>query len=295
MRYLLAQPASLRFQWELDVVLTNIYSLDEDADICVLFALVDRESPDVVKHIRSRYPRAEVQAYNDARPDKSYPPTIRPYLWHRYLTEDPAREQETYFQIDSDVIFRQLPDFSQIPFSETVWYGSDCGGYIDYQYLKTRKNGEEIVDNFAKIIGVDRSVIKDTPGAGAQWVLVKPTAQYWLKVYHDSQALHDYLKGVDSDIQKWTAEMWAQLYAAPYLGIEMKTHPELDFCRPTDDIKMWDMVKILHNAGVTKDMKDFLFYKGKYVRNLPLGRDYNWVRRDKAGWHYAQALAAIKP
>lgn len=292
MKYLLAQPAQNRFQWELEVALANIYSLDGDADICVLFAYVDQESKLVVQTIQQRFPKAEVHVYRDKRPDRSYQPAVRPYLWHCYLLEDPAREQEVYFQIDSDVIFRELPDFSQIPFSETEWYGSDCGHYIDYEYLSSCRNGQEIIRNFAEIIGIDESVIRDTPGVGAQWILVKPTAQYWLKVYYDSIELYEYLKGVDSDIQKWTAEMWAQLYAAPYFGIEQKIHPELDFIRPTEPIEEWERVKMLHNAGVTRDQQRELFFKGRYDRNSPLGRSMDWIDRSKAGWHYGKAIEA---
>ena len=293
MRYLLAQPAQTRFQWELEVALTNILSHKEEVEIICLFLRVDRASDAVVATLQARYPSVEMHTYDDRREDKSYHPTVRPYLWHCYLSEDPTLEQGTYFQIDADVIFRELPDFTKIPYDEKTWYGSDCAGYIDYEYLRTRKNGEEIVDNFARIIGVDRSVIETTEGVGAQWVLVKPTAEYWLKVYEDSTKLYDYLKTVKSNIQRWTAEMWAQLYAAPYFGIEQKIHKELDFCRPTDDVKMWDMVKILHNAGVLDTADEYLFYKGKYDQRMPFDDDLSYVRRDKAGIKYAEAIKQV--
>ena len=291
MRYMLCQPAQLRFQWELEVVLTNILSHDGEADIVCLLGRVDDSSEKVFREIKNRYPNIETHLYEDERDNRSYHPTIRPYLWHKYLLEDTQRQNDTYFQIDADVIFRELPDFSKIPFSEKTWYGSDCSGYIDYQYLKTRKNGEEIVDNFARIIGVDRKIIENTDGAGAQWILVKPNAEYWLKVYEDSQKLYDYLRPVKSDIQKWTAEMWAQLYNAPYFGIQQKIHSELDFCRPTDDIEEWDKVKILHNAGVLDDKE--LFYKGKYDQRTPFGDDLSYVKHDKAGIKYADAIKAV--
>lgn len=294
MRYMLCQPAQLRFQWELETVLTNILSLDGKADIVCLFGRVDDEdSNGVVEYLSNRYPTVEMHLYNDARSEKMYHPTIRPYLWHLYLSEDPIREQDIYFQIDSDIIFRELPDFTKIPYDEKTWYGSDCAGYIDYQYLKTRKLGDEIVDNFASILGVDRKVIENTEGVGAQWILVKPTAEYWKKVLEDSDRLYQYLQPLKSNIQKWTAEMWAQLYNASYFGIEQKIHAELDFCRPTDDVKMWDMVKILHNAGVLGSADEYLFYKGKYDRKTPFNDDLSYVRRDKAGIKYVDALKEV--
>jgi hypothetical protein len=300
MKYLLAQPAITRFEWELDVVLTNILSLDFKAEIVCLFGVNPQEAVNnTVAHIREKFPTVAIHVYEDTRIDKSYAPTIRPFLWYCYLSEDPTREQESYFQIDSDVIFRELPDFSKIPATETVWYGSDCAGYLDYEYLRTRQKGEQIVDNFARLLDVDRQIIEQTPGAGAQWVLVHPTARYWLKVYNDSNKLYHYLEHINSDIQKWTAEMWAQLYNAPYFGIEQRISPELDFCRPTDDVKMWDMVKILHNAGVIGELGKYMFYKGKYVDRTPFGDNLDYVHRDKASIKYVDAIknvsGTIKP
>lgn len=294
MRYLLAQPAQLRFQWELDVALTNILTLDKGADIVVLLARFMGEPSDAVyEHITRRYPSVEVHMYDDTRPDKSYAPTIRPFLWYCYLSEDPSRENDTYFQIDCDVIFRELPDWSKVPYSPKTWFGSDCGGYIDYDYIKSCRNGEQIATDFASIIGVPRHVIEKTQGVGAQWVLVKPLAAYWLKVLDDSVKLYYYLQGVDSNIQKWTAEMWAQLYNAPYFGINQKICPELDFCRPTDNVKMWDTVKILHNAGVIGEAAEIMFYKGKYVNETPFGKDHSYVRRDKASIKYVEAINSV--
>ena len=231
--------------------------------------------------------------YEDTRADKSYAPTVRPFLWYCYLSEDKQRETETYFQIDADIIFRELPDFTKIPVSEKVWYGSDCGGYIDYEYLRTRQKGDYIVDSFSELLEVPRYAIEMTPGAGAQWLMKNPTADYWLKVYNDCNRLWKFLQGVDSDIQKWTAEMWAQLYNAPAFGIEQHISKELDFCRPTDPVQMWGMTKILHNAGVVDEGASSLFYKGKYVDHTPFGENFDWVRRDHCSIYYVEAIKKV--
>ena len=293
MRYIYAQSAHLRFQWELDVALTNLYSLDPNADVVVLFSDVGGESQRVYEHITSRYPQAEVHMYLDTRPDKEYSATHRPFLWYCYLSEDPAREKAVYFQSESDVIFRELPDFSKIKFNRLNWYGSDCGGYIDGKYLASVKRGNEIIEAFARIIDVPRVVIEKTPGAGAQWILVEPSAAYWLKVYEDCNKLYRYLQGVDSNIQKWTAEMWAQLYNAPYFGIKQHISKELSFCRPTDPVAEWDRVKMLHNAGVVGELGDVMFYKSKYVTETPFAEDLSWVRRDKASIKYVEAIKKV--
>ncbi len=290
MKYLLAQPADLRFQWELDVALTNIRSLDSDTPIVVLFLL---GSQAVVEHIQSRYSGLEVHAYKDERMYNNYLATVRPYLMYRYLKEDGMREQEDYFQIDSDIIFRELPDFSKMPLEGRVCWASDCSGYIDYEYLITRQKGERIVGKFSEILNIPVETIRKTPGGGAQWLMSKPTANLWWHIWQDSQLLYDYLDPINSNIQKWTAEMWAQLYNLVKYGWEVKIHPELDFCRPTDDIKMWDAVKILHNAGVMGEDASSLFFKGKYLQDTPFEDDLSWVRRDKASRKYADAVKKV--
>jgi len=296
MKYILAQGAQFKYKWELDIVLTNLYSLDPNADVVCLFMRFEGHPCDeVFDYIVRRYPKVEVLMYDDLRTDKYYIANIRPYLWYCYLSEDPAREKETYFQIESDIIFRKLPDFSKIKFSPTQWYGSDCGGYIDYEYLKSVEMGDEIIMRFANTIGISIDAIKKTPGAGAQWIICQPTAEYWLKVHEDCTKLYMYLEPLNSNIQKWTAEMWSQLFNAAYFGIEYNLSRELDFCRPTDDIKMWDQVNILHNAGVIGEQAKYLFYKGnlKYNDTLPFGDDFSWVRRDKVSIKYVEAINKV--
>ena len=290
MKYILAQPAILRFQWELDVVLTNIRSLDKTTPIVLLFSEHDMG---VVEYFKGRYPHLEIHAYSDDREVKSYPPTIRPYLMWRYLSEDPDRELETYFQIDSDIIFRELPDWEAIDIQDRECVASDCGGYIDYQYLITRKQGDYIVRRFAETLNIGVDVIEKTPGGGAQWLISQPTAQLWWHTWQDCDILYRFLEPLDSDIQKWTAEMWAQLYNLPKFGYAVRTHPELDFCRPTDNIKMWDVTKILHNAGVVGESAQSLFFKGAYDAKTPFGEDFSWVRRDKAGLKYVEAIQKV--
>lgn len=295
-RYFFAQGAQFKYQWELDVVLTNLFELDPNADVvCLFMRFESHPSEQVYDYIVRRWPQIEVLMYDDLRTDKYYIANIRPYLWWCYLSENPEREKETYFQIESDIIFRQLPDYSKIKYSPTEWFGSDCGGYIDYEYLKSCTMGEHIIDGFADIIGVSRQTIKDTPGAGAQWIICQPTAEYWWKVYQDCQKLYMFLEPLDSNVQKWTAEMWAQLYNGPYFGINYNLTRELDFCRPTDDVKMWDQVNILHNAGVIGDQSQYLFYKGdfKYNDMMPVDDDLSWVRRDKASIKYVQAIKKV--
>lgn len=284
-KIVMAQPALSRYQWELDTAITSIRELT-DLPIVLLFIGYDIG---VIQHFNGRYEGLEIHHYPEGRDYTAYPANTRPWLMWQYLSEDRARESVRYFQIDSDVIFREWPDLSKLN-KKCVLYGSDCGGYIDYDYLVTRKNGSDIIQRFASIVGLEEDAIKGLQGVGAQFVFRDSTAEMWQEIYQKSNELWQYLEPVDSDIQKWTAEMWAQLYVFAKHGFTPSIEDELDFCRPTDDARMWGMTKMLHNAGVVGLSAAGLLYKGQYTDKSPFNEDLSWVRRDKAGWYYARAI-----
>lgn len=286
MKIILAQPAILRFSWELEVLLTNIKQFG-DFDVILLFTQNDDTVP---QHLANKY-GVQCFVYGDDRSDKRYPPSVRPYLLWKYLSGDSSREQEQYFYIDSDIIFREWPDFSSVSNDASSVVGSDCSGYIDYDYIMSCQHGEEIAKHMASVCGISIEQMRGVPGIGAQLILNKPTAKFWERSYYDTLRLYDYFNTVDSNIQKWTAEMWAQLWGWVREDKHIVMPKELDFCRPTDNIKMWDMVKIMHNAGVVGSGE--MFYKGMYVDHTPFGEDFSYVRRDKVSRKYVEAIKNV--
>lgn len=290
MRYILCQPATTRFKWELEVCLTNLKSLGVK-DVVLLFSEHDSSIP---IYFEEKY-NVEVHVYKDDRDDKEYIPSIKPYLWWRYLEEDSSRENERYFYFDSDVILNKRINLRKLPSKDDVWYCSDCNGYLNLDYIRSCKNGNKILNEMARIINVTVESLEtiNSNSGGAQWVLKNPTAEYWQKVYRDSNRLCSYFNTVDTNLQKWTAEMWAQLWNMMYFNIGPKVHHELDFCFATDPIENLKSVKILHNAGVTKQDTD-LFFKGEYVNKEPFGEDLSFVDQSKCSAAYVQAIEAVK-
>src|SRR5699024_2606894 len=171
---------------------------------------------------------------------------IKPYLWWQYLKEDKSRARGKYFYMDSDVIFREKLDFRKLPVKKDVWYASNCNGYLNLDYIRHCKNGEQIVKDMASIVRVTVESLEtiNNNSGGAQWLIKDPRARYWKKVYEDSIKIFNYFKDLDSNIQKWTAEMWAQLWNMMYFNVGCKVSEEMEFCWATDDIKRWDEVKI---------------------------------------------------
>jgi hypothetical protein len=287
-KVILCQPAIPYLKWQLEVLLANIRQLS-NVEVVLLFTDHDFTIPG---YFRKKYPECGVFNYPE-RENRNYIPSVKPYLFWQYLAQDPAREQEDYFYIDADVIFREWIDCTTLGFDANTWVASHCKGYIGYDdYLKTLKDGEAIISRMAEICGITVQQAKAAPSAGAQWVISQPTAEYWHRVYDDCVAIHNYFEPLDSEIQKWTAEMWAQLYGVIREGKTVKISPELDFIMPTDDVARWDEVKILHNAGVTNTELN-LFYKGGFIDKSPFGRDFPQVDPSKASIKYVEAVKKV--
>lgn len=261
-------------------------------EVILLFSKPHDYNSSVPPYLVHKYAGVRAFVYEDKRFDKSYVPAIRPYLWWQYLRNHPEREQETYFYIDSDVIFREWPNLDSLNVSTRRWAGSNCGGYIDHNYLKQVERGPEIISRMAQICGITEQQMIGVPGIGAHLVIGNPTAEMWKQAYSRSMVLWHYLDGVTSNIQKWTAEMWAQLWTMVEHGIMIEAPKELDFAWATDPIKRWDETKILHNSGVTQDTGK-LFFKGKYQDHTPFGEDFSWVDKKKCSKKYVDAIEKV--
>lgn len=261
MKFIFAQPAKKRFEWELKTAIKSLTDLGvKKSDIVLLFAKED----DSVCEI---FFECDTHVYIDERFDKTYIPSIKPYLFWKYLEEDNTRENETYVYLDSDTVVLDLSSF-KVPVTKSRWYCSDTTGYIGYNYIQSVSNPTETFEAMTNAIKVPiewiKSIQKDS--GGAQWVIKSPKAGYWHDVYVNSIVLYQAISPLDTSLQKWTAEMWAQLWTMYHYGITPKVSKKLDFAWSTDD--ELGNKKIIHNAGVTEDMD--LFFKGIYLDTPPL-------------------------
>jgi hypothetical protein len=290
-KLILAQPSTLRFQWELEVLLTNIRQFT-DMEVVLLFSKPHEYNPLVPRYLVDKYPGVRAFVYDDNRSDKSYIPSIRPYLWWQYLKADPEREQETYFYIDSDIIFREWIDFATLDFGPKKWIGSDCNNYINYDYLRQVENGPAIIQRMAQYCNITPQQMIGVAGLGAHLIINQPSAEMWRLAYLRSNTIWHYFDGVKSNIQKWTAEMWAQLWTMVEFGITTETPKELDFAFSTDPIEKWDRIKILHNSGVMEAGKG-MFFKGGYQDKVPFGENFDWVDITKCSRKYVDAIEKV--
>lgn len=261
MKYLFAQPAKKRFAWELRTAIKSLLDLGvKKSDIVLLFA---KEDGAVV----AEFSDYDVHVYEDNRFDKSYIPSIRPYLWWKYLAEDETREEESFVYLDSDTVILDLSAF-KVPVTKSRWYCSDTTGYIGYHYIQSVSNAKETFDVMTDAIKVPKEWIEatDKNSGGAQWVIKNPKAGYWHDVYVNAIVLYKAIEPLDTSLQKWTAEMWAQLWTMYHYGISPKVNEKLDFAWSIDE-ELGEK-KIIHNAAVTEDMG--LFFKGHYMDTPPI-------------------------
>lgn len=288
MKVITAVPAIKRFFWEVEVLLTNLKEVAPNVQVVVIF---DDNDPLEVERLQAKYPQAEMYIYDTKDYVEIYHPARQLYLFYRYFNEDETRENDLYLQVDTDIIFREFPKIPKITGKKAL--GGDCSGYIDYDYLITRQNGGIIIKGFADILNIDTEVIRDTPGIGAQYLINKPTAQLYWHMWQDSLNYYHFLERIESDIQRFTAGMWSQLYNLAKFGWEVSIYKELSHCSPTDNIEMWNHRNVLHNAGVVGVGAAGLFYKSQYINTAPFYDNLSWVRKDRCSIKYVEAINKV--
>lgn len=292
MKYITSQHATIKFRWQLAVYINSLFNLGIPAeDIIVLFADCNNMVPE---YIRNKY-HVNVFVFKDNREDKGYIPSIKPYLMYRYLSENPQAQQEDYVYTDSDIVIREPLDFNKLKGDANHWFGSDCGGYLNIGYLNYVSNSQQIIQTMLNTVGIDYSQIKsiDKDCIGAQYVIFKPKADYFEKVYKDSYRLYYATNRIDSNFQTWVAEMYATLWNLPYFNIVPTASKELDFAWATDSAEDFMNCKIYHDAGVIDD-KQGLFYKGNYNTREPFKDNFDFIESNTASYYYAKCIKATK-
>lgn len=283
-----AQPDVPYFHWQSKIYIHNfIENGIKPENIHVIFGLVNgnRTPSDEGKKLSDT--GVNVHFYVDDREKKSYIPSIKPFLIHKWLKEDESRGK-LFFLHDADIIFRELPNFDLLV-NDDITYMSDTIGYIGYEYIisccrryeqqhiSTYKN--QLIEEMAEIIGIDVLKIEENQknSGGGQYLIKNTDSDLWCKIYCDCTPLYDQMMSYqkrfpinNGQIQFWTAEMWSLLWNLWLHNKETKITDELSFSWATDDLKKYEERPILHMAGVTENLKDTKFYKGDYINVDPL-------------------------
>ena len=298
LRFICAQPAVKYYTWQVEVMINSFVEMGINPNqMDILCSLENDVIPNDWKKLANKYP-ARFFFYNDTRISKIYIPSIYFNLMKQHILANPEIKNDVLFTHDADIIFTKKPDFSEMVSSDT-WYLSDTKSYINYDYIQQK--GNDIYEKMCEIVDIDKRIPKlmNNNSGGAQYITKNTDYGFWDKVENDSVRLYEYfcsaepyyVKKHESDypIQKWTAGMWSFLWNAWYFGHETLIDKRLDFGWVTNGILDVERYTILHNAGVTKEMRENLFYKGDYVNELPYGKPLN-ISKDRASSFYWERI-----
>jgi len=310
MRYIFSQTNVTKFKWQLEVAITNLTSLGvSPKDIFIILLDVPDGDPTTKPTLEKygvnvyQYPQNAVLFYK-----YWYIPYVKPYGLYLFFNEHPEAIPYTYMYQDSDVIYRELVDESKLNVDATHWTGSETGSYTGLAYIESK--GDSLVKLMADKVGVTEDVIRGLGEhvPGAQVVFNSPNPDWFKASAELCGELYSYLGSIEPEfkkmyaeqghpdtypIQRWTAQMWTDIWIPANAGIHMSTSPELDFCFATDTMETMNKRKIYHDAGVSADDKD-MFFKGKYDHGLePFGQDFSYVNKNKASYLYVQAIEKV--
>ncbi len=296
-RYVCAQPATLYYAWQVEVLIHNFMEMGVNPNYIDIVCYVENgRIPDYWLKMLNKYNYVRFFFYKDTRINKNYISSIRPNLLKQHWIANPDLKNETIFYHDCDILFTK-------PVSEWItgemindenWYGSDCRWYISHNYIKSK--GDDVLKEMCSTMNIDEKIIEENElnSIGAQYIMKNIDSQFWSNVERDCENLFTNItqlnkrkKEVDPthhELQIWCADMWAVLWNAWKMEIKTICHPNLTFSWATSLKVEYDMCNIMHNAGVVSD-RDGLFYKAKFINELPYNKNLT-IKEDTASWYY---------
>lgn len=295
MKYICAQPATVYFAWQLDVMLFNFRSCGvKPEDIDVICSTIEGIHEHFNKLMR-KYPGVNFSFYEDTRDFQEYIPSIKQHLLSKHLTAYPELQTQPIFLHDSDILLTKPINFDGL-LEDNIWYVSDTCSYLSYDYIISK--GRDVLDVMLETADISEDIVRNNVKncGGAQYLMKNITPEMMDEVVEMSHNLWKNVTELNKtktyedgnyELQIWTAEMWAMLWVPWKRGIMTVCPKALDFCWATDPIDKWSKTSIFHNAGVTEQTEQ-LFHKGSYTNKFP-DTDLQMVPR-RCSYHYYNIL-----
>ena len=296
MKTLIVFPDLPYFNWQVLVQINNFIRFGyADKMIYVVGKNVGKNISPQLKGVLDNMP-VEYYVYDDTREGAHYPSSLRPHLMDKFFTEHPEMSGETFLYTDPDVLFSKPLSFGTLEKNDT-WYLSDTKSYIDSRYIRSKS--DELFDTMCKIVKVDNEVVvsNDDSAGGAQYLMKNLNAEFWKKVYKDSEDLYGFMKRTEGyynpehPIQSWTADMWAVLWNAWYFGHETKIASRMSFSWSTDVIANYENHNLFHNAGVMQQKN--MFSKVRHQKN-PFDKEFSHVSKEYCSYKYVEEIEDTK-
>lgn len=310
--FMCAQPLISYYAWQLEVMLHNFRQIGIDKhEVHILVAYNKTQDElgklwDMFKRVESRYSDfAKFFFYEDTRQQPIYYiSSIRPNIISQHLYAHDELSNDTIFYHDCDIVFTKYPDFFQNYLADdNNWYVSDTTSYIGHKYIKSK--GDEVINMMTSIFGMQENFIaeRENQSGGAQYLMKGVDWRFFQKMQYDCERLfrdvtelNNSIKSKDPtyhELQIWCSDMWAILWNAWIRGFKTNIIPELDFVWATDNAEKWDEKYIFHNAGVTENGRQELFYKGDYISTLPYSIQENTYNKSRASSKYFDIILEV--
>ncbi len=300
MIYISAQPDELYFIWQLKVMAHNFIEVGVPPSSIQILLAYDKMkglSEEALLFIKqAQVSGITVFSYPDERKSSNYASSIRPNILKQHFKKYKYLSNELLFYHDCDIVFREKIDTLKL--DSNTWYVSDAQSYLSSKYIK--EFSENVFEAMCEIVNINPAevITNDNNAGGAQYILSDIEYGFWEKIEEDSEKLFSYLEQVNAKlkakngrrIQAWCADMWAILWNGIKLKKNVQISKELDFCWPSQNLKEWENVKILHNAGVTIELSHNLFCKLLYRHYSPFFDNLNHIDKDKCTIKYVEQI-----
>ena len=308
--FICAQPDVPYFHWQVEVLIHNFMKSGVNPNwIEILFAYDESISPDG-SELAKKYPFVRFFFYKKTPCENyGYIPILRPDILEQHFLKYPNLSEEAIFYHDSDIIFRELPDFNSLIHDDT-WYLSDTVSYIGSEYIKSKS--DKILTDMCNIAGVSKELVEenDKNSGGAQYLMKNIDHLFWRDVKFVSLDLYKYMLDAEIEerqtltdeqlpaynpIQKWCADMWAVLWCGLKRNNQVRLSDELGFSWGSSwGQHEWNKHKIMHNAGVVDNCDGRAFYKGEYINKSPWDADFSMIDPNNNTYNYVQAILYAK-
>ena len=307
--FLSAQPDVPYFHWQVEVMIHNFIKHGINPNWIEILWAYDNEPSAELLSLSTKYPYVRFFSYKKTPIDNfGYIPILRPDIIEQHFIKYPELRGETILYHDSDIIFRELPNFDEMH-GDLYWYLSDTISYIGAEYIRSKSN--DLFVDMCNIVGILPEVVDQNQknSGGAQYLMKGVTSNYWKGVKDDSLALYKYMVDrenlerttltpeelqVYNPVQKWCADMWAVLWGAWKLGAQTVIEPGLSFSWGSSNLAEYLNNNIMHNAGITSNQEGKVFYKGEFINRNPFEFDFSNIDQDTASAKYVDAIIYAK-
>lgn len=304
-----AQPTDFKFTWQIDVQCWNFreHGISDKYHVLLWYRNIDSNINEW-KRLEKKYPEVKFFYYKDQGIDEGlYIPQLRPHILKQHFKKyEQELKDKAIFYLDSDIIFRELPDLKLL-LSDNICWQSDTSGYLDYSYLRNKeKQGNipehEVIGKLAEManITVETIMSYDKKTGGAQYILKNIDSSFWedvedlcVKIRHFlfKEVNPKYFKSESEGFQSWCADMWAVNFSLWKRGLVTNIHKELGFTWATDRADRWFENKIYHDAGAAGNKG--LFIKSAWNKTSPVGKPIS-VLSSFASKYYVEAIKKVK-